>query len=49
MESVPFSEAAIKAADCVVVVTDHSGIDYGMVRRAARAVVDTRHILPRSA
>jgi UDP-N-acetyl-D-glucosamine dehydrogenase len=49
MESVPFTEAAIKAADCVVVVTDHTGIDYAMVRRSARAVVDTRHILPRGA
>ncbi len=49
MASVPLTEAAITNADCVVIVTDHSGVDYGMVRRAAKAVVDTRHVLARAA
>jgi len=31
----------------VVVVTDHTSVDYGMIKRQARAVVDTRHVLPR--
>jgi UDP-N-acetyl-D-glucosamine dehydrogenase len=35
----------VRAADCVVVVTDHSRLDYAMVAREARAVVDTRHII----
>jgi UDP-N-acetyl-D-glucosamine dehydrogenase len=48
-ESVPLSEAAVRGADAVLVVTDHTGIDWGMVGRAARLVVDTRHVLPRGA
>jgi UDP-N-acetyl-D-glucosamine dehydrogenase len=45
--SVPLTPASVAAADCVVVVTDHSCIDYGMIKREARVVVDTRHVLPR--
>ncbi|MEO8029341.1 MAG: nucleotide sugar dehydrogenase [Gemmatimonadota bacterium] len=45
MESVALTEAAVKASDCVMIVTDHSGVDYPLVRRAARAIVDTRHVL----
>jgi UDP-N-acetyl-D-glucosamine dehydrogenase len=47
MASVPLTEAEVRAADCVVVVTDHTGVDYAMIRRAAPAVVDTRHVMPR--
>ena len=46
-KSVPLTEAALRAADCVVVVTDHSNIDYEMVRRHSKAVVDTRNALKR--
>ncbi|HEX5386215.1 MAG TPA: nucleotide sugar dehydrogenase [Gemmatimonadales bacterium] len=45
--SVPLTPAAVEAADCVVVVTDHSAIDFNMVKRHARLAVDTRHALPR--
>jgi UDP-N-acetyl-D-glucosamine dehydrogenase len=44
MRSVPLTVATVRAADCVVIVTDHSAIDYARVGQA-RAVVDTRHIL----
>ncbi|HEX5004945.1 MAG TPA: nucleotide sugar dehydrogenase [Gemmatimonadales bacterium] len=47
VQSVPFTVEAIEAADCVMVVTDHSAIDYGLVKRHARLVVDTRHVMPR--
>jgi UDP-N-acetyl-D-glucosamine dehydrogenase len=47
MESVPLTEAEVRAADCVVVVTDHAAVDYAMVKRCAAAVVDTRHVMPR--
>ncbi|MEP7325164.1 MAG: UDP binding domain-containing protein, partial [Gemmatimonadota bacterium] len=47
MKSVPFSAEAVAAADCVMIVTDHSAIDYRMVRDRARLVVDTRRALPR--
>jgi len=32
------------AADCVVIVTDHDAYDWTSVRRAARLLVDTRHV-----
>jgi UDP-N-acetyl-D-mannosaminuronate dehydrogenase len=31
----------------VLVVTDHSAIDFHLVKRHARLAVDTRHVLPR--
>lgn len=38
-------EAALDAADCVVVVTDHSAYDWAEISRRARVVVDTRHVM----
>ncbi|MGE5926217.1 MAG: nucleotide sugar dehydrogenase [Gemmatimonadota bacterium] len=38
---------AVGEADCVLIVTDHSAIDYAMVRDRARLVVDTRNALRR--
>lgn len=37
----------VKAADCVVIVTDHSGIDYSEVIRESKIIVDTRNALKR--
>jgi len=48
LKSVPLTAAALESVDCVIVVTDHSSVDYGLVARHARAVVDTRHVLPRA-
>jgi UDP-N-acetyl-D-glucosamine dehydrogenase len=45
--SVPLTPEALDAADCVVIVTDHSTIDYDLVRTRARTVVDTRNALRR--
>ncbi len=46
--SVPrLDEAALGGADLVMIVTDHSTIDYGLVKRAAPLVVDTRNALPK--
>jgi UDP-N-acetyl-D-glucosamine dehydrogenase len=45
--SVPLAPATLEAADCVLVVTDHSAIDFNLVKRHARLAVDTRHVLPR--
>lgn len=41
--SVPLTEAELKAADCVVIVTDHSTIDYPWVVETTGLVVDTRN------
>ncbi len=37
--------SAISAADCVVIVTDHGNIDYSMVVKHAKLVLDTRNAL----
>jgi len=36
-------DAALAAADCVVVVTDHSSYDWEAIGQRARLIVDTRH------
>jgi UDP-N-acetyl-D-glucosamine dehydrogenase len=46
-KAVPLDGKALDAADCVVIVTDHSVVDYGLVRTRARAIVDTRNVLGR--
>jgi len=38
-------EAAARAADCVVIVTDHSAFDYSALVENARLIVDTRNAL----
>ena len=45
--SVALTRGALEAADCVMVVTDHSAIDFHLVKRHARLAVDTRRALPR--
>jgi UDP-N-acetyl-D-glucosamine dehydrogenase len=45
--SVPLDRATIEAADCVMIVTDHTAIDYGLIGRHAATVVDTRNALHR--
>ncbi len=48
LASVPLTPETLAGADCVIVVTDHSAVDYRLVARHARAVVDTRHVLARA-
>jgi UDP-N-acetyl-D-glucosamine dehydrogenase len=47
LQSSPLTPEALAAAACVVIVTDHSSIDYAVVARHARLVVDTRNALAR--
>jgi len=47
LRSVPLTPAQLGAADCAIIVTDHSAVDYALVARHVRRVVDTRHVLPR--
>jgi UDP-N-acetyl-D-glucosamine dehydrogenase len=42
---VPDLLEAVKAADCVVIITNHSSYDYSAILAAARLVVDTRNAL----
>ncbi|HEX3016119.1 MAG TPA: nucleotide sugar dehydrogenase [Desulfobacteria bacterium] len=43
MDSVELTDAAVEAADCVLILTDHSAIDYDRVVEKANLVVDTRN------
>lgn len=43
LESSELSDEALAAADCVVVVTDHTDFDYDHIARTARLIVDTRN------
>ena len=45
LTSVELTDEEIKAADCIVIVTDHSQIDYGGVTELAPLIVDTRNAL----
>jgi UDP-N-acetyl-D-glucosamine dehydrogenase len=45
LRSIPLTDAALRDADVVVVVTDHSDVDYRRVAQKARLVVDTRGVM----
>jgi UDP-N-acetyl-D-glucosamine dehydrogenase len=45
LRSVPLSPEELQRADCVIVVTNHSSVDYEQLRQHARRVVDTRNVL----
>jgi UDP-N-acetyl-D-glucosamine dehydrogenase len=46
-QSVPLSPEVLSAADCVVIITDHSTFDWGMITQNVRLIVDTRNALKR--
>lgn len=41
----PLSDALLTEADCVLVLTNHSNIDFNRIARHAKMVVDTRNII----
>lgn len=45
MDSVPDLLPAVCAADCIVIITDHSDYDYAAIQDAAKCIVDTRNAL----
>jgi len=45
--SVALDPATVAGADCVMIVTDHTAVDYHMIKRHARLVVDTRNAMPK--
>ena len=44
MQSVALEPRTLEECDAVLIVTDHSGVDYGMVARHAPLIVDTRGV-----
>jgi UDP-N-acetyl-D-glucosamine dehydrogenase len=45
LQSVQLTDEELRAADCVVIVTDHTGIDYARVCQLSKLIVDTRNAL----
>ena len=45
MRSVPLTPERLGAADAVVIVTDHEAVDWAMIGRSARLVIDTRNVM----
>ena len=45
LSSMPLTDDEVRHSDCVIIVTDHSGIDYSKVTKLASLVVDTRNAL----
>jgi UDP-N-acetyl-D-glucosamine dehydrogenase len=45
--SVALDSKTVAAADCVMIVTDHTAVDYRMIKHHAKLVVDTRNAMPK--
>jgi UDP-N-acetyl-D-glucosamine dehydrogenase len=45
LQSVDLTDEELARADCVIIITDHSGIDYERVTSRASLIVDTRNAL----
>src|SRR5438067_3858567 len=45
LQSIPLTDEELRASDCVVIVTDHSQINYKRVTELAPLIVDTRNAL----
>ncbi len=45
LQSVELTDEELKTADCIVIVTDHSQIDYRRVTDLSQLIVDTRNAL----
>jgi len=45
--SVELTAERVAASDCVMIVTDHTSVDYRMIKRNAKLVVDTRNAIPK--
>jgi UDP-N-acetyl-D-glucosamine dehydrogenase len=43
--SVPLTAKVLQQADCVLIVTDHTALDYDLIRRESKLIVDTRHAM----
>jgi UDP-N-acetyl-D-glucosamine dehydrogenase len=47
LQSIELTDDELSAADCTVIVTDHTPLDYGRVCRLSKLIVDTRNALSR--
>lgn len=47
--SMPLDKNLVKSADCVVILTDHTNLDYKMIEREAKLIIDTRNAIKNKA
>jgi UDP-N-acetyl-D-glucosamine dehydrogenase len=45
LKGVPFNKDVFKDSDCVLVLVDHTGVDYQFVAKHSKLVFDTRNVL----
>lgn len=45
LKSVRLTPATLRTADAAVIVTDHADVDYALIGRYARLIVDTRNVM----
>lgn len=45
MESLKLNQKNIQSSDLVVIITDHTYIDYGLIQENANLIVDTRNVI----
>ena len=45
MESQPLTDAVVSGQDCVIIVTDHSSLDYRKLAKSSQLIMDTRNAL----
>jgi UDP-N-acetyl-D-glucosamine dehydrogenase len=43
IDSVRLDEESVTLADCIVLVTNHTNVDYSVIQRSGRPIVDTRN------
>jgi len=43
--SCSLSAKTVRESDCVVIITDHTNVDYGLVAKNAKIIVDTRFVI----
>ena len=44
LKSIKFNKNSLKGFDCVVIATDHTGIDYGLILKNSKMIFDSRNI-----
>ncbi len=45
LESIAMDASTVASADVVLIVTDHSAVDYELISREAKLIVDTRNVM----
>ncbi|MDP2650486.1 MAG: nucleotide sugar dehydrogenase [bacterium] len=45
LKSIALSKPVLKNADCVLILTDHSNLDYSAIAKSAKLIVDTRNAI----